>query len=61
MKHGKLMATITKSYDPETLTLTDAVAILAAKAAKGGKPQKAAKTDAATEKKPAKSRKKAAK
>lgn len=36
VKHGKLMATITKSYDPDTLTLDDAVAILAAKAAKGG-------------------------
>ncbi len=36
VKHGKLMATITKSYDPDALTLDDAVAILAAKAAKGG-------------------------
>ncbi len=36
VKWGKLMATVTKSYDPDNLTLTDAVEILAAKAAKGG-------------------------
>ncbi len=36
VKHGKLMATITKSYDPENLTLDQAVEILAAKAAKSG-------------------------
>src|SRR5262249_1144760 len=29
VKHGKLMATVTKNYDPETLTLKDAVEILA--------------------------------
>lgn len=45
VKHGKVMATITKSYNPESLTLEDAVAIIAAKVAKGGtgKPAKAAK------------------
>ncbi len=64
VKHGKLMATITKAYDPETLTLDQAVEILAAKAAKGGKPPKKGKsapsetTEAA---KPAKKRQKAAK
>ena len=36
VKWGKMMATVTKSYDPENLTLKDAVEILAAKAAKGG-------------------------
>ena len=36
VKHGKLMATITKSYDPENLSLTEAIEILDAKAAKGG-------------------------
>lgn len=66
VKLGKLMATITKSYDPETLTLDQAIEILAAKEAKGGKPvkataaakavkpAKAAKTAAVTAKKPAK-------
>jgi DNA topoisomerase-1 len=37
VKWGKIMATVTKSYDPENLTLAEAVEILAAKAAKGGK------------------------
>ena len=39
LKWGKLMATVTKSYDPETLTLTEAVEILTAKAAKGPSPK----------------------
>jgi DNA topoisomerase-1 len=47
VKWGKVMATVTKSYDPETLTLTEATEILAAKIAKGpstfGKKGKAAK------------------
>ena len=40
VKWGKMMATVTKSYDAENLTLKDAVEILIAKAAKGpsGKP-----------------------
>ena len=58
VKHGKLMATVTKSYDPENLDLKDAVEILAAKAAKvdGGKPQAAPKTasKAVTKEKPKK-------
>jgi DNA topoisomerase-1 len=50
VKWGKLMATVTKSYDAENLALKDAVEILAAKAAKGpsgkpGKPAKTAKTE----------------
>ncbi|MDX2027991.1 MAG: type I DNA topoisomerase [Alphaproteobacteria bacterium] len=47
VKWGKLMATVTKSYDPENLTLAEAIEILNAKAEKmasgGGKPAKAAK------------------
>lgn len=47
VKWGKIMATVTKSYDPENLSLQDAVAILEAKAAKAGggkaKPAKAEK------------------
>ncbi|MDP9127506.1 MAG: type I DNA topoisomerase [Pseudomonadota bacterium] len=48
VRWGKLMATVTKSYDADTLTLADAVEILAAKAAKGpgkkfGKPASKAK------------------
>jgi len=35
VKWGKVMATVTKAYDPETLTLEHAVEILAAKVAKG--------------------------
>jgi DNA topoisomerase-1 len=35
VKWGKVMATVTKAYDPETLTLDQAVEILAAKVAKG--------------------------
>ncbi len=45
VRWGKLMATVTKGYDPEALTLKDAVEILAAKAEKTasgkGKPGKA--------------------
>jgi DNA topoisomerase-1 len=47
VKWGKLMATVTRSYDAENLTLKDALEILEAKAAKAGtgnaKPVKAAK------------------
>jgi len=35
VKWGKVMATVTRSYDPENLTLKDAIEILAAKIAKG--------------------------
>ncbi len=41
VKWAKVMATVTKGYDPETLTLDQAIEILAAKIAKnGGKPAK---------------------
>ncbi len=47
VKWGKIMATVTRSYDPENLTLKDAVEIIEAKAAKvasgGGKPAKPSK------------------
>jgi len=36
VKWGKVMATVTKSYDSENLNLKDAIEILAAKIAKGG-------------------------
>lgn len=49
VKWGKVMATVTKSYDPENLTLAQAVEILAAKIAKGpsSKGKKADKEKAA--------------
>ncbi|MDD3288923.1 MAG: topoisomerase C-terminal repeat-containing protein, partial [Alphaproteobacteria bacterium] len=40
VKWGKVMATVTKSYDPESLTLEQAMEILAAKIAKGPSPGK---------------------
>lgn len=67
VKWGKVMATVTKSYDPENLTLKDAVEIIATKLAKGpstkgkGKAAKAPKEETAVEAKPkAKSKKKTA-
>lgn len=54
VKWGKLMATVTKSYDPETLTLAEAIEILAAKAAKGPSTKKNKKTAAPKAKKTAK-------
>jgi len=62
VKWGKVMATVTKAYDPENLTLDQAVEIIETKLAKGtsGKPaKKATKKDAAPAKKPA-TKKKAA-
>jgi len=52
VKWGKVMATVTKAYDPENLTLAQAVEIIIAKAAKvaegggggGGKPMKGKKS-----------------
>jgi DNA topoisomerase-1 len=41
VKWGKVMATVTKGYDPESLTLDQAVEILTAKAAKGPSGKKA--------------------
>ena len=64
----KVMATVTKSYDPENLTLADALEIIVAKVAKGGSPAKGKAGKAAkavkeekapkAEKKPAKAKKK---
>jgi DNA topoisomerase-1 len=53
-QHGVLRATLPKSMEPETMTLEAAVALLAVKAAKGGKGVKK-KPTAAKRKKPAKS------
>jgi DNA topoisomerase-1 len=47
VKWGKVMATVTKAYDAETLTLDQAVELLAAKIAKGGAPKKAKGKDKA--------------
>lgn len=51
VKWGKVMATVTKAYDPENLSLSDAVAIIEAKAAKGAS---GGKTGKAKKEKPAK-------
>jgi DNA topoisomerase-1 len=62
VQHGKLRATLQKSQEPETVTLEEAVELLAAKAAKElpGKKQTAAKKKPATKKKVASPKKKAA-
>jgi len=61
VKWGKVMATVTKSYDPENLTLAEAVEILNAKIAKGpspfGKKGRAAKAKPEKAEKPAKEKK----
>ena len=66
VKWGKVMATVTKAYDPENLTLAQALEIIAAKIAKGPSPgfgskgKKAAKEKASPKpapKKPAKGKK----
>lgn len=63
VQHGKLRATLQKSQEPETVTLEEALELLAAKAAKElpGKKQTAAKKKPATKKKVASPKKKAAK
>jgi DNA topoisomerase-1 len=65
VKWNKVMATVTKSYDPEELTLDQAIEILAAKIAKGPAPkkgkavkEKAAPKEKAPKKKPASKAKK---
>ena len=45
VKHGKTNATIPKNSDPLTISLEDAVALLAARAAKGGKAAPAVKSE----------------
>ena len=50
-KHGKTNATLPKDSDPMTISLADALALLAARAAKGGKaPKKSAATKSKTKK-----------
>ncbi|GAB5389139.1 MAG: type I DNA topoisomerase [Alphaproteobacteria bacterium] len=56
VKHGRTNATITKDYDPETLTLEQAIELIDAKKSKGG-----AKKKAATKKKAPAKKKTAAK
>jgi DNA topoisomerase-1 len=46
VKWGKVMATVTKSYDAENLTLKDALEIIEAKVAKGGSGKSKAKATA---------------
>jgi len=52
VKHGKINATLPKDTDPQTVTLEQAIELIAAKAEKSGK-KKPAKKKAATKKKPA--------
>ncbi len=61
VQHGKVMATLPKGTDPETVTLDMALELLAAKAAKGGKgaKKKPAKKKAASKKKAAAKKKNA--
>jgi DNA topoisomerase I len=62
VQHGKLRATLQKSQEPETVTLEEALELLAAKAAKesSGKKPVAPKKKTATRKKTAGAKKKAA-
>ena len=63
VQHGKLMATLPKGADPDTITLEVAIELLAAKAAKSGKGAKKKarpKKKAAAKKKKAPAQKKAA-
>ncbi len=62
VQHGKLRATLQKSQEPETVTLEEAVELLAAKAAKElpGKKPTTAKKKSAPKKKAASTKKKAA-
>jgi len=52
VKHGKINATLPKDSDPQSVTLEQAVELIAAKAEKSGK-KKPAKKKSATKKKPA--------
>ena len=63
VQHGKLMATLPKDTDPDTITLDKALELLAAKAARGGngaKKKARPKKKAAAKKKKAPAKKKAA-
>jgi DNA topoisomerase-1 len=57
VQHGKLMATLPKGTDPDTVTLEMAIELLAAKAAREGR---GAKKKATPKKKKAPAKKKAA-
>ena len=50
VKWGKVMATVTKAYDPDTLTLEQALEIIETKLSKGGKPKPEPKAKAIKEK-----------
>ena len=51
VKHGKINATLPKDKDPQSVTLEEAVVLIAEKAAKGGKKKPAAKKKTAAKKK----------
>ncbi len=61
VKHGKLYASVPKDVDPETVTLEEAITLLAEKAAKAGVKKPAAKKSAAKKASAKKSRAKKAK
>ncbi|MAF96073.1 MAG: DNA topoisomerase I [Rhodospirillaceae bacterium] len=61
VQHGRLMATLPKGTDPDTVTLEQAIELLAAKAAKGGKGAKKKKKAAPGKKKTAAKKKPAPK
>ena len=61
MQHGRLMATLPKGTDPDTVTLEQAIELLAAKAAKGGKGAKKKKRATPKKKKTAAKKKPAPK
>jgi len=52
VKHGKINATLPKSSAPEEMTMDEAVALIAAKAEKGGKKKPAARKSKPRKKKP---------
>ena len=51
VNHGKINATLPKDKDPQSVTLAEAVELIAAKAEKSGKKPAAKKKKAATKKK----------
>ena len=61
VKHGKTNATLPKDISPDSITMAQAVELIAAKAAKGPAKKKAPAKKAATKKKPSAAKKPAAK